>query len=101
MTLTHFLVLSAILFSIGIYGILTRRHLIGVLMSVEIMLNAGIINFIAFAHFKSTDATAGSIFSLFIIAIAACEMAVGLAIFVSMYRRHKTLDVNDLKNLNG
>lgn len=100
MSLAHYLTLSLVLFAIGIYGVLTRRHLVGMLISIEIMLNATIINFIAFSHFKASDSTAGPVFSLFIIAIAACEMAVALAIVVSMYRRHRDLDVDSLKELH-
>ena len=100
MTLKHYLVLAAILFAIGIYGMLTRRHLVGMLISVELMLNATIINFMAFARYKALDASAGPVFSLFIIAIAASEMAVALAFVVSMFRRHRQLDVDSLKELH-
>jgi len=95
------LILSTLLFCIGIYGTYTRRNLIGVLMSIEIMINASVINFVAFAYFGNGDATAGSLFSIFIIAVSACEMSVALAIAVSMYRQHKNLDVRELDKLNG
>jgi len=101
MTLSNCLVLSAILFCVGIYGLLTRRNLIGMLLSIEIILNASIINFVSFAHFGSKDPTAGSVISVFVIAIAACEMAVALAIVVSMYRQHRDLDIGELRQLNG
>ena len=94
MTLLHCLILAFILFTIGIFGVLTTRHLIGMLISIEIMLNAANINFVAFAYFKAQDPTAGTLFSIFSIAITACEMAVALAILIAMYRKHHSLDVN-------
>lgn len=100
MTLEHSLILSFILFGIGIFGLLRRRHIVGMLLSIEIMLNAANMNFISFAYFKAADATAGSIFSLFVIAITACEMAIALAIVVSMFRRHHSLDINQLRDLH-
>ncbi len=100
MTLEHCLILSFILFGIGIFGLLRRRHIVGMLLSIEIMLNAANMNFISFAYFKAADATAGSIFSLFVIAITACEMAIALAIVVSMFRRHHSLDINQLRDLH-
>lgn len=101
MTLINCLLLAAALFSIGVYGVLTRRNLIGMLISIELMLNAANINFIAFAHFGHPDALAGSIFTVFIIAVSACEMAVALAIVVAMYRNRKDLDVDKLRELYG
>jgi len=99
MTLQSCLLLAFLLFAIGIYGVLTRRNAIGILISMELMLNAANINFIAFAHFKAVDATAGAIFSLFVIAVTACEMAIALAIAIIVYRRHKHLDVDKLTEL--
>ena len=101
MTLTNCLILSSLLFAIGLYGTYTRRNIIGVLMSIEIMINASVINFVSFAYFGAADGTAGSLFSVFIIAVSACEMSVALAIAVSMYRQHKNLDVRELDTLNG
>ena len=101
MTLTNCLLLSSLLFAIGLYGTYTRRNIVGMLMSIEIMINASVINFVAFAFFGATDSTAGSIFSVFIIAVSACEMSVALAIAVSMYRQHKNLDIRELDELNG
>jgi NADH:ubiquinone oxidoreductase subunit 11 or 4L (chain K) len=99
MTLQSCLLLAFLLFAIGIYGVLTRRNAIGILISMELMLNAANINFIAFAHFKALDATAGAIFSLFVIAATACEMAIALAIVIAVYRRHGHLDVDELTEL--
>lgn len=99
MTLQSCLLLAFLLFAIGIYGMLTRRNAIGVLISMELMLNAANINFVAFAHFKALDATAGAIFSLFVIAVTACEMAIALAIVIAVYRKHGHLDVDRLTTL--
>ena len=101
MTLTHFIVLSLLLCAIGVYGVLTRRNPIGILLSVEVILNSANLNFAAFAHFRVSDPTAGAIFPIFVMAVSACEMAVALAIIISMYRRRKRLDVYCLEKLNG
>ncbi len=84
LSLSHFLVLAAILFAIGLYGVLTRKNLIGILMSVEIMLNAVLINFVAAARYA--DNPQGDLFALYIIAIAAAEVGVGLAIFLNIFK---------------
>ncbi len=101
MSLSHCITLSLILCAIGVYGVLTRRNLIGILLSVEVILNGANINFAAFAHFKASDPTAGAIFPIFVMAVSACEMAVALAIIISMYRRKRRLDVYRLEELNG
>ncbi len=101
MTLTNLLLLAALLFAIGLYGLLSRRHLVEMLLSIELMLNAANINFIAFARFGSADPTSGAVFSIFTIAVAAAEMAVALAIIVAMFRRHRKLDADALNELYG
>lgn len=100
MTLMNCLILAFILFGIGLWGLIRRRHLVGMLISMEIMLNAANMNFISFAYFSAKDSTAGAVFSIFVIAVTACEMAVALAIIVSMYRRRKSLDVDQLRDLH-
>lgn len=95
--LSYYLTLSAILFSIGIYGVLTKRNAIIVLMSIEIMLNATNINFVAFSSYSAN--LSGWVFALFSIAIAAAEVAVGLAIFLSLYKTRGTIDVKEIKLL--
>lgn len=92
--LSHFLILSAILFCIGIYGLLTRRNAVGILMSVELLLNAANINLIAFSRFVSPAEGTGQIFAIFVIALAAASAAVGLAIVICIYRNHKTIAVD-------
>jgi len=101
MTLTNCIFLSLILLAIGIYGVFTRRNLIGILLSVEIILNGANINFISFAYFRSFDPVAGAVFPVFVMAVSACEMAVALAIIISMYRRKNRLDVQGLEELHG
>ncbi len=101
MNLTSCLVLSFAMFAIGLYGVLTRRHLIGILMCIELMLNAANMNFIAFAYFTHPEPTAGAVFSIFVMAVSACEMAVALSIVVAMYRQSKTLDGDRMTDLKG
>ena len=91
----HFLMVSAVLFSIGILGVLIRRNIIVILLSVEIMLNAANLSFIAFSRMHG-DVT-GQIVSLFVIAIAASEIAVGLAIAVLLFKREGILDPNQME----
>ena len=94
-----FLVLSAILFTIGVIGALTRRNAIIVFMSIELMLNAVNVTFITFSRFlQSMD---GVIFAFFVMAVAAAEAAVGLAIFVLLYRSRQTINVDEINLLKG
>lgn len=96
---THYLVLSAILFSIGVVGIITRRNLIVVLMSIELVLNSVNINLVAFSY-QFSDLT-GQIFSVFTITVAAGEAAVGLGILVALYRLRATTDLDQVMELKG
>jgi NADH-quinone oxidoreductase subunit K len=91
--LTHILIVSTALFFIGMYGLLTRRNLITMLMSVELILNAVNINFIAFNRYLYPDKLDGVFFTLFIVAIAAAEAAVAIAIIINLYRNFKSIDV--------
>jgi NADH-quinone oxidoreductase subunit K len=95
----QFVLLAVILFSIGILGVLTRRNAIIIFMSVELMLNAVNLLFVTFSSYKSDPS--GQVFVFFIMAIAAAEVAVGLAIIVMIYRRIRTTDVALLNNLKG
>lgn len=90
--LEHFLILSAILFSIGIYGVLAKRNAIAILMSIEIMLNAVNIAMVAFWRYVAPAAMTGQVFVIFIIVVAAAEAAVGLAIIIAIYRSRETVD---------
>ena len=93
--LTHFLFVSTALFFIGVYGFLTRRNMITMLMSVELILNSVNINFIAFNKFLYADKLDGVFFTIFIITIAAAEAAVAIAIIINLYRNLKSIDVDD------
>lgn len=92
-TVFQWLVVSTLLFSIGIYGVLTRRNAIGVLMAVELLLNSGALNFVLFARYVAPGAVDGQIMAIFIIAVAAAEVVAGMAIFVTLFKNRKTLDV--------
>ncbi len=99
-TLTHFLVLGAILFSIGVTGIfLNRKNVILLLMAIELMLLAVNMNFVAFSHYL--DDLAGQVFVFFILTVSAAEAAIGLAILVVLYRNRRTINVQDLETLRG
>jgi NADH-quinone oxidoreductase subunit K len=100
MTSTSFLVLlSHALFCIGVYGVLTRRHAIGILLSIELILNAAALNFVLFGRlFSHVQAQA---FALFIIALAACEAVAGLAISLSLSRQARTVFVDQIDLLKG
>ena len=91
--LSHILVVSTALFFIGMYGLLTRRNLITMLMSVELILNSVNINFVAFNRYLYADRLDGVFFTLFIVAIAAAEAAVAIAIIINLYRNFKSIDV--------
>ena len=99
--LTTYLVFGAMLFSLGIYGLVTRKTLIGMLIAAELMLAGVSINFMAFNRFLAPDPSIGQIFTLFIMAIAAAEAAIGLSIVVAVYRHFKTVDAEELVNLKG
>ncbi|HEX4207444.1 MAG TPA: NADH-quinone oxidoreductase subunit NuoK [Ktedonobacteraceae bacterium] len=100
LTLTHFLVLGAVLFSIGLYGAIAKRNAIAVLMGIEIMLNAVNITLVAFAYFNHVASYAqlltGQIFAIFIITVAAAEAAVALAMIIAIYRKRDTVDVGEI-----
>jgi NADH:ubiquinone oxidoreductase subunit K len=94
--LQHFLILSAILFCIGLYGALTRRNAIIILISIELMLNAVNIALVAFSRYIVPVALTGQVFTIFVIVVAAAEVAIGLAIIISIYRHRETVDVNKI-----
>ncbi len=98
-SLTHFLVVGALLFSLGLVTVATRRNAVGVLMGVELILNGANVNFVAFNRYVASagtaplDAVSGQVFSLFVIVLAAAEAAVGLAIVLAIFQTFKTIDV--------
>lgn len=93
--LEHILFVSAILFFIGVYGFMTRRNMITMLMSVELILNSVNLNFIAFNKYLFADKLDGIFFTLFVITIAAAEAAVAIAIIINLYRNYKSIDIED------
>lgn len=99
MMLNQFLLLAAVLFCIGVYGVLARRNGVLVLMSVELMLNAVNINLVAFSAYAKN--VAGQIFALFVITIAAAEVGVGLAIVLLIYRNLRSPDLDEVDQLKG
>lgn len=92
--LPHFLALSAIVFCIGVYGMLTRRNAVGVLMSIELMFNAVNITLVAFAKYITPQAVTGQVIAVFTIAVAAAEATVALAIVLLIYQHHRGIDVD-------
>jgi NADH-quinone oxidoreductase subunit K len=98
-TATHYLALSAVLFSIGVAGVLTRRNVIVIMMSIELMLNAGNLAFITFA--KELNDMTGHVFVFMVMAVAAAEAAVGLAIVIAVFRNRDTIDIDRISTLKG
>ena len=96
-TLNHYLILSAVIFAIGVLGVLARRNLIVVLMSIELMLNAVNLTFIAFSRFLAS--MQGQVIVLFVMAVAAAEAVIGLAIIISVFRHRRSLDPKDMQLL--
>src|ERR1022692_144113 len=100
--LTAYLLLSALLFAIGLAGALTRRNAIMVLVGIELMLNAANLNFIAFWRFSEhPEALTGMMFAIFSIGVAAAEAAVGLALIIAIYRHYKTTNLDDVNSMKG
>ena len=97
--LYHILTLSTVLFFIGVYGFFTRRNLITMLMSIELILNSVNLNFIAFNKYVWPEKMDGLFFTIFIIAIAAAEAAVAIAIIINLYRNNQSIDVNNAEDL--
>jgi NADH:ubiquinone oxidoreductase subunit K len=94
--LTHYLILSSILFCLGMFGLFTRRNAVGILMSIELMFNAANINFVAFSRYITPQLLTGQIFAIFVVTIAAAEAAVGLAIVLLLYRNFRGIEVDKI-----
>jgi len=92
--LEHYLILSAILFSIGLYGALAKRNAIIILMSIELMLNAVNISMVAFSRYIVPELLTGQVFAIFIMVVAAAEVAVGLAVIMAIYRHFEAVDTS-------
>jgi NADH:ubiquinone oxidoreductase subunit K len=99
--LEHYLILAALLFSFGVFGLLTRRNLVAMLLCVELVLNAAALNFVAFHRFLYRGDPAGVVFPILIIAVAAAEAAVALAVVISLFRHRKNLDARAADSLSG
>jgi len=99
MLLNQFLILSAVLFAIGVYGVLARRNGVLVLMSIELILNAVNINLVAFGSYVSS--VSGEVFALFVITVAAAEVGVGLAILLLLYRNRQSVDLSEADLMKG
>ncbi|MFN2525476.1 MAG: NADH-quinone oxidoreductase subunit NuoK [Actinomycetota bacterium] len=96
MPITYFLILSALLFSIGVYGVLARQNAVLILLSIELMLNAVNINLVAFAALFGDAGVVGQVFALFVIAVAAAEVGIGLAIVIMIFRNRQTVAVDEM-----
>ena len=97
--LENYLVLSGILFSLGVYGVLARRNAVLILMSVELMLNAVSLNFIAFAAYLDPDHITGVVFAIFVITVAAAEVGLELAVIINIYRNRSTANVDEVATM--
>lgn len=95
-TLSHYLILAGALFCIGLYGAVAKKNAVSVFMGIELMLNSVNINLVAFNRFLTPDKLVGHAFAIFLIVVAAAEVAVGLAIILSLYRDHTSITVDDL-----
>jgi len=96
-----YLMIASILFSLGIYAVVTRKNAVAILMGIELILNASNINFIAFNRFGGMDNLEGHIFSIFVIVLAAAEAAVALAIIINLFKNINSVDVDDARSLQG
>lgn len=97
-SLTHFLVVSACIFSIGLYAVLAKKNAIMILVGIELMINAAILNFVAFGRYDKLH-YGGQVFALFAIVLAAAAVAVGLAIILHVYRQYKTINPDQISDL--
>jgi NADH:ubiquinone oxidoreductase subunit K len=97
--LVHYLILSAVLFAIGLFGVITQRNVIKVIMCLEIMLNAVNISLIAFSQYVSPTYLTGQVFAIFVMVVAAAEVAVGIAIIFSIYRNRESIDMENFNLL--
>ena len=100
-SLITYLILGALLFCIGIFGILQHSSLIGMLIATELILNGAGLNFMAFNMFLSENPSTGQIFTLFIMGVAAAEAAIALSIIIAVYRNYKSIDTEDVVDLQG
>ena len=100
-SLQSYLLISTALFSIGVFGLLLRRNLVALLISLELILNSASINFLAFNKFCITDKAVGQVFVVFIIALAAAEVCIGLSLILLLYRKKDSINIEEAKELKG
>ena len=100
-SLSTYLIISAILFSLGMYGVMTRRNAVAILMGIELILNSANLNFVAFNRFSGMERLEGQVFSIFVIVLAAAEAAIALAIIINLYKNLNTVDVDEADILKG
>ena len=100
-TLNSYLIIAAILFSLGLYGVITRKNAVAILMGIELILNSANINFIAFNRFSGLNTLDGHVFAIFVIVLAAAEAAVALAIVINLFKNIGSVDVTDADILKG
>ena len=100
-TLNSYLIIAAILFSLGLYGVITRKNAVAILMGIELILNSANINFIAFNRFSGLNTLDGHVFAIFVIVLAAAEAAVALAIVINLFKNIGSVDVTDADLLKG
>ena len=100
LSLGHFVTLGGILFALGLFTVVTRRNAIGILMGIELVLNAANVNYVAFARYGNAGYD-GQVFAIFVIMLAAAEAAIGLAIVLGIYRKFETIDVDATDRLRG
>ena len=100
LSVQHFIVLSAIVFCLGLFCVVTRRNALGILMGIELILNAANINYLAFAYFGGARYD-GQIFAIFVIMLAAAEAVIGLAVILAIYQNLRTIDVDATETLSG
>ena len=98
-SLSYYLIFSAALFSIGLFGVLARKNAVAILMGVELMLNAVNVNLVAFWRYRAPEMIAGQAFAIMVFAVAAAEVSVGLALIISIYRRRNTVVADDIDML--
>lgn len=97
--LQYYLIASTALLSVGIFGVLTRKHVVQILLSIELILNAVTINFVAFSLYMTPQRPIGQVFAIFVITLAAAEVGVGLAIILAVYKSLKTANIEDIRLL--
>lgn len=99
--LSSYLIISSILFTLGVYGVMTRRNAVAILMGLELILNSANLNFVAFNRFGGMQKLDGQVFSIFVIVLAAAEAAVALAIIINLYKNLNTVNVDEADSLSG